>query len=57
MKASCNLLLTPGGPRPESQGEIILRGRGFSLSTHLVTIITCELIWAKDTKLKEIKLS
>jgi hypothetical protein len=30
---------------------------GFSLSTHLVTIITFELIWAKDTKLKELKLS
>jgi hypothetical protein len=27
MKASRNLLLTPGKPRPESRGEILLRGR------------------------------
>jgi hypothetical protein len=27
MKASCNHFLTPGGPRLESQGEILLRGR------------------------------
>jgi hypothetical protein len=28
MKASHNLLLTPGEPRPESRGEILLRGEG-----------------------------
>jgi hypothetical protein len=26
MKASHNLLLTPGGPRPVSRGKILLRG-------------------------------
>jgi hypothetical protein len=27
MKASRNLLLTPGEPQPESRGDILLRGR------------------------------
>jgi hypothetical protein len=45
MKASCNPFLTPGGPRLESWGEILLMGRAIIpqvllrvfLSTHLVT--------------------
>jgi hypothetical protein len=66
MKERCNLFLTPRGPRPESWGEILLRGKGcntpsvtqgFSLNTHIMTIITCGLIWAKDTKLEELKLN
>jgi hypothetical protein len=28
MKASCNPLLTPGGPRLESRDEILLQGEG-----------------------------
>jgi hypothetical protein len=64
MKASHNLLLTPREPRPESRDEILLRGEGcntpvllkvFSLSSQLVTIITCDFNWARDTKFKELK--
>jgi hypothetical protein len=44
MKASRNLLLTSGGPRPESRGEILLRRedyntpgvtQDYSLHTHI----------------------
>jgi hypothetical protein len=51
MKASRNLLLTDEEPRPESRGEILLRGEGcntpgvtqaFPSTPTFVNIITCK---------------